>query len=292
MRLTFKFEVNQKPYEKEFNFSTQEEVELKCEEIKEKFEKAGYKFGRQIMIYPDTDKYFFNYDWFTTSAGKRYYPNLRVFGQKHKLLNDDISKYFHNMVFWCNSQKKIKLDSLYVRGIIALWGRTMYLNYDSLPEYINLNLLTRIRGDFMQLLGLIKIKDDSAIFEELIDWFDEGASMYKEKHLGQNGIDQAFLNNMKFVTSPMTIYRTCDWDENDENYKGWVSVTTLKGNYGIGNKMEEKKFVLPVGFPIVSTVINGEKLCDNGEFIVRFEDLMQLENYKSKMYPIIYEDFQ
>jgi hypothetical protein len=171
--------------------------------------------------------------------------------------------------YWCDKQKNIVIPDKIKKLFLILWGSKLYLNYDSLQDNVNVNKIVGISSHINKLIDSF---DEGEVDEDVDEFLGEGGN----GAFGKNLVDMVFLSLTEKTSKSIKLYRTYNWDNMDIDYKGWVSCTQNKGSYSYLYNAVEKEFVLPIGFPIINTVFNGENLCDNNEIIVRFEDLINI----------------
>ena len=94
-------------------------------------------------------------------------------------------------------------------------------------------------------------------------------------------VDNMLGYGFKPITEELTLYRNFGHSSGfgkDLEYKGWVSASNSLAYAEDKDApwLSVEKFVLPVGFPVVNTMIGNICYADDGEYIVRNCDLIQL----------------
>lgn len=196
--------------------------------------------------------------------------------------------------------KKYKnLPLIYHIFAVQAWGDLLYLNYGefSRGNEIDLqNFIDNFSKEEIEKLSETLIEDIDGYggvhedYDDNTDWIAEGMKMFiKDKNgkkishqfLYKNVIDNLLGIGYKYLTEPMIIYRTWgmysgNTKTDSDNYMSWVSTSKDSTPYYNTDDYYFERFVLPVGFPIVDTCINGINYADEDEIIVRNRDLLQV----------------
>ena len=88
------------------------------------------------------------------------------------------SQFINESVTYYTYPSKYKVPRKITKAFLILWGSTLYLSYDELPDYIPLDKLKLIDKDINELIEIYdneRLPDDEGF--ELVDWFSEGASV-------------------------------------------------------------------------------------------------------------------
>ncbi len=175
--------------------------------------------------------------------------------------------------YWCDKQTKINIPYKYQEFVMIMWSCLLYGTYTDLDKYIPLNNLKKYDQEinkyvFLALAGERETDD----FEDLHDFFTNDFTIF-----GQNLVDKSFLSLTEKLKKPLTIYRSGQRWKKDKI--GFVSTSKLEDNAAFFAGIL-KQFDLPIGFPIIDTDRAGKSYCDGNEVIVRYEDLMLLNQNK------------
>ena len=150
---------------------------------------------------------------------------------------------------------------------IMLWGRLLYIDYDSLPEGEDESKSSNFEVLKKEFFDAHKNMDDEKL-EELDEWINEGAKINGSKPtITKKTIDNLLKSAETILPEEMTVYKSGSGiiPKNDR----WLSMTTKKGLYKhLGNEQEYK---LPKGTPVIFT----HGLTDEGEIIINSKYLNQ-----------------
>lgn len=177
---------------------------------------------------------------------------------------------------------------------VSAWGSLLYLTYPNFENGITLdidlfamkfsaeelNLYSEImNSDSNEILNKFgenflskyDIHDESDI-ESIADWVQEGMKLNGKPYMNKIIFDNLLGINFIRLSSPMVVYRT--WNNTDNLPDSWVSTSLCDTPYYDTGKFD--CYVLPVGFPVCFTVMEGKNWADDKEIIVRSSDLLQL----------------
>lgn len=192
------------------------------------------------------------------------------------------------------------LPLIYHIFAVQAWGDLLYLNYTDLNigEKQDLdNFIKTFSKEEIEKLSETLLEDIDGYggthedYDDNVEWIGEGMKMFIEdingnkifhQYLTRIVIDNLLGIRYKYLTEPMVIYRT--WGlysgktkADSDNYMSWVSTSKSNIHYETTDEYSYfERFVLPVGFPIVDTCINGINYADEDEIIVRNIDLLQV----------------
>lgn len=152
-----------------------------------------------------------------------------------------------------NENYKSASDYAFIqRWAIEIWGKTMYLEYDNLPEGL------AYLHEFERELKLA-IREDP---DEAEEWAVEGARVNGRPLLTRNLYDMILSTCQTKLSEPLVVYKTGPEILETKRY-GWVSCSTTSGGYEhLGPKISE--FRLSEG----DKVIWAFDLADRNEVIV------------------------
>lgn len=152
--------------------------------------------------------------------------------------------------------------------IIQSWGSLLYLSYSFLnngPDNSDSPELKKLVNEYNNTVD----EGDEEEIEESDEWISDGMSVNGKKILNKNTIDSVFESASISLKKPITLYRTAASHKLKSG--SWVSMTSKQGDYSHLDGTE-KEYLLPAG----SKVIDTDGLCDNNEYIVSTDVLLDL----------------
>lgn len=219
--------------------------------------------------------------------------------KKYKLISDleftNPNKF--NILKLLSDKKK----NIIYKFAVSSWGNILYLNYPyfdngnksdinkffEIFDYKEIQLFTQSafvrRTDFdfelivkffgEDFLNQENIENEDDL-ENLGDWIQEGMPIDGHCYLNKFVYDNLLGTYFKLLEKPLTIYRT--WSDNSQKEDSWISTSLKDFPYFLGDKLKFEKYILPKGFPVCYTEINGKSYADEDEIIVRSKDLQLL----------------
>lgn len=143
--------------------------------------------------------------------------------------------------------------------MIRSWGKTLYVDYLSLPMGRNMMNSEELSDLAQEYLTAVK-KNNKKKIETLDDWINEGAPLKNgTRIIGRATIDGVFKDCRRRAEKAMTLYRF-DHKTNPLKLNSWISLTKVSSGYS-GDRIE---------FSIAPTdlIIDCLNLADEDEVIM------------------------
>jgi len=153
---------------------------------------------------------------------------------------------------------------------IILWGQTLYLDYEYLEIGNDNSNHPDLLDGFKDVVDAFNNKDDKEL-EELVDWFQDGASYGGVKLLTKNTYDIIMESNQTILIDDLRVFRTGDFYNIQKGY--WLSFSMEAERYGRPDD-KEHTFIIEKGKPIIYT----RGLADHDEVIIKSDIIVDIMN--------------